>query len=210
VGASTRTAAGIGLVLALLARPAAADGQLGAAPWFPAVDPAGPQETFEHNTLAVVQTGEEGWRANRGKYRTLLTRHDFFVTVGRTDLARHQAASAATSRILFWSGLAGVGVGIGLLYAHVAEGGYDPSATPGLAFAAGGLVTVWMSSWFTGPSVAPEEAEEMADRYNIRLKLHIERETGGETRRPQQAARPRVLPWTDGRSAGGLMALVTF
>ena len=203
-------------MVALLARPAAADGQLGAAPWFPAVDPASPQETLEQNTLGVVEVGDGGWRVNRGKYRALLARHDFFVTVGRTDSARHHAASAATSRILFWSGLAGVGVGIGLLYAHAAEGGFEPSATPGLACAAGGLVTVWISSWFTGPTVTPEEAEEMAYRYNVRLKLHIERETGGETRGPQQAAAPRApraprfLPWTDGRSAGGVMALVAF
>jgi hypothetical protein len=209
VGASTRTAAGIGLVLALLARPAAADGQLGATPWFPLVDPASPQETLEQNTLGVVDVGEHGWRVNRGKYRTLLSRHDFFVTVGRTDLARHQTASAATSRILFWSGFAGVGIGIGLLYAHAAEGGAEPSATPGLAFAAGGLVTMWISSWFTGPSVTPEEAEEMAQRYNERLKLHIESETDREQRRPQQAAAPRLLPWTDGRSAG-VTALVAF
>jgi len=198
-------------MLALLARPASADGQLGAAPWFPLVDPASPQETFEQNTLGVVQVGDGGWRVNRGKYRTLVARHDFFVTVGRTDLARHQAASAATSRILFWSGLAGVGVGVGLLYAHAAEGGFEPSLTPGLACAAGGLVTMWISGWFTGPSVTPEEAEEMAYRYNVRLKLHIQRETDGETRRPpQQAAAPRLLPWTDGRSAGGVMALVAF
>lgn len=116
-------------MLTLLGRPADADGRLGAAPWFPIVEPeANPQETFEQNTLGVVHLGESGWRVNRGRYRALLTRHDFYVTVGRADLARHDAASAATSRIVFWSGFASVAVGAGLLYAHGAPG--EPSRRP--------------------------------------------------------------------------------
>ena len=43
------------------------------------------------------------------------------------------------SREVFWSGVVGMGVGVGLLYAHAAEGGFEPSATPGL-ICAGGLL----------------------------------------------------------------------
>lgn len=206
-------AAVAGLALLGSGRWAAAEegGRLGPSPWFPVVDPeAGAQETFDQNTLGIVRVGDEGWRVNRGKYRTLLARHDFFVTVGRTDLARHQATSAATSRIVFWSGFVGVAVGAGLLYAHAAKGGVDPSVQSGLIFAGGGLAAMWISTWITGPSVAPEEAEEMAQRYNEQLKLHIERETGTERRKPMQVRAPTLRPWTDGRSGGGLIALVTF
>jgi hypothetical protein len=204
----------VGLAAVLLAaRPAAAEGgHLGASPWFPHVDAdANPQETYDLNTLGVVRLGEEGWRVNRGKYRSLVSRHDFFVTVGRTDLARHDARSDAISSIVFWSGLASVGVGAVLVYAHGTPGGLDPSLQSGLLFGAGGFVGMWISTWFTGATVAPEEAEEMAQRYNEQLQLHIERETGSERRKPMQVRAPTLLlPWTDGLSGGGVMALAVF
>ena len=91
-----------------------------------------PSRCTSRTRWAIVHVGADGWRANRGKYRSLLTRHDFYVTLGRTDLARHDAASATTSHWLFWSGLAGVAVGALLFYAHVSPGGTDPGAAPGL------------------------------------------------------------------------------
>ena len=209
-------AAGFAAVLVILlvaARPALADeSRLGEAPWFPLIDPQAPQETFELNTLGIVHVGESGWRANRGKYRSLLTRHDFFVTVGRTDLARHQATSAATSQVVFWSGIASVGAGGLLLYAHASEGGFDPSIRTGLIFVGGGLLATWISTWITGPSVASDEAEEMALRYNEQLKLHIEREIDSPRPRPIRASAPAptVAPWADGRSAGGLALRAVF
>ena len=209
----------VGLLLGH-ARPARADeGRLGPAPWFPMLDPAtSPEETYEQNTLGIVHGGED-WRPNRGKYRSLLSRHDFFVTVGRTDLARHQAASAATSRIVFWSGVASVGVGAALVYAHAVRGGFEPSATSGLIFAGSGLLACWISTFITGPSVSIEEAEEMAHRYNQQLKVHIEHEVGDKAPPPVQAARPAqpspralswIAPWIDGRSAAGLLAAAAF
>jgi len=186
-------------------------GTLGPSPWVPLVD--GEQdagELYQLNTLAIVRIGDEGWRVNRGKYRKLLTRHDFYVTLGRTDLARHDAASAATSRLLFWSGVAGVAVGALLLYAHVSPGGADPGAAPGLIVAGGGLASVYVSSFFTGPSVEPEEAEEMAQRYNEHLKHHLEDPPASSGLRRVQARALRLLPWTDGRAAGGLMVLAAF
>jgi hypothetical protein len=208
----------------LAARPAAARaagsgsrpigqsvGQIGDVPWLPVVDPAvGPQETFELNTLDIVRVGEEGWRPNRGKYRSLLSRHDFYVTLGRTDLASHDAGSATTSRVLMWSGYAGLAVGGLLFYAHLSPGGVDPGLTPGFACVAAGGVAVLASGWFTGPLVSQAEAEEMARRYNERLRAHLQH--GGDDDRPQpvQALAPRVLPWTDGRSGGGILAVGAF
>lgn len=213
VGIATGMAALVALLVLAPARPARADdGQQGGSPWFPLVDPEAPQETFDRNTLGIVRVGESGWRANRGKYRSLLDRHDFFVTVGRLDLARHQASSAATSRVVFWSGIAGMGTGALLFYAHVSEGGFDPSFRTCLLFVGGGLLATWISTWITGPTVSSDEAEEMALRYNDQLKLHIEREIGSPPTRPLQAAAPapKVVPWTDGRSAGGLALRAVF
>ena len=73
------------------------------------------------------------------------------------------------------------------------------------------MTSVYASSFFTGPSVEPEEAEEMAQRYNERLeKQHLEGPREPSGLRPMQAAAPRLLPWTDGRSGGGLSLLATF
>jgi hypothetical protein len=191
---------------------AAADGgQLGASPWFPMVDAEkGAAETYDLNTLDIIRVGEDGWRANRGKYRSLLSRHDFYVTVGRTDLARREVSAAATSNALLWLGCAGVAAGGLLIYAHVSPGGYNPSLETGLIVAGAGLGTAYLSTFFTGPSVSQEEAMEMTQRYNERLKLHIEDQSGEAKPRPLQALGPRVVPWTDGRSGGGLVALVAF
>ena len=189
---------------------AAEDASVGASPWFPVVDPAvGPQQTFESNTLEIIRVGDEGWRADRGTYRANLTRHDFYVTVGRADLASSQSASLGTSRALWWGGYASVVVGGVLLYAHFSPGGFNPGVAPGLICLGGGIAAVWASSWFTGPSISPAEAEQMADRYNKLLRAHIEQETGETRPKPVQALAPRVLPWTDGRS-GGLVAFAAF
>ncbi len=186
-------------------------GQLGETPWLPVVDPAvGPQETFELNTLDIVRVGEDGWRPNRGKYRSLLSRHDFYVTLGRTDLAGSDAASATTSRVLMWSGYAGVAVGGLLFYAHLSPGGVDPGLTPGLVCVGAGAVAVLASGWFTGPSVSQAEAEEMARRYNERLRAHIQHEGDDDRPQPVQALAPRFVPWTDGRSGAGILAVGAF
>jgi len=201
------------LSVALAAVPAVAaeGGQIGDAPWFPFVDvQKGAAETYDLNTLDIIRVGADGWRANRGKYRSGLSRHDFYVTVGRSDLARREASSAATSHALLWFGCAGVVAGGLLLYAHVSPGGFDPSLGTGLLVAGAGLGTAYFSTFFTGPSVSQDEAAEMTERYNERLKLHIEEQSGETKAKPVQALAPRVLPFTDGRSGGGLVALLVF
>jgi hypothetical protein len=204
---------GAALAVALAAAPAVAaeGGQIGESPWFPFVDvQKGAAETYDLNTLDIIRTGDEGWRANRGKYRSGLSRHDFYVTVGRTDLARREVSAAATSHALLWFGCAGVVVGGLLIYAHVSPGGFNPSLDTGLIVAGAGLGTAYLSTFFNGPSVSQDEAAEMTQRYNERLKAHIEEQSGEQRTKPVQASAPRVLPWTDGHSGGGLLALVAF
>lgn len=69
------------LAVFLVARPRTAFAQgteLGPTPWFPIADPEKtPHELFEQNTLGIIRVGEQGWRANRGRYRESLTRRDF-------------------------------------------------------------------------------------------------------------------------------------
>lgn len=108
------------------------------------------------------------------------------------------------------TGVAGIGIGLLLLYAHFAEGGLEPGATPGLVVFAGGVAAYGASAFVTGPTVSADEAEAMIRRYNERLKLHIEEETGTRKEAPIQASRPRVFPWTDGRTGAGLMAVARF
>ena len=174
----------------------------------------GAAETYDQNTLDIIRVGDEGWRANRGKYRSQLSRHDFYVTVGRTDLARREVSAAATSRALLWFGCAGAVIGGVLVYAHVSPGGASPRLETGLIVAGAGVGTAYLSTFFNGPSVSQDEAAEMTQRYNERLKLHIEQQSGEAKPKPVQALTPRVVPFvvrsTDGRSGGGLLALVTF
>lgn len=200
-----------GAVLGLPGRAAAEDdGRLGQAPWFPMIDAEkSAQELVEQNALGIIRVGDQGWRANRGKYRSSLTRVDFYKTIGRVDLARQQSSSNTTSAVLTWTGVVGIGAGALLFYAHVAQGGLEPGPLPGLVFVGGGLASFGVSSFFTGPSVSADEAEEMSRRYNEVLKRHVEDETERK-QAPIQALRPRILPWTDGRTGGGLTALAVF
>jgi hypothetical protein len=194
-------------------RPAAAeDGRLGAAPWYPLVDPeVGPQETLEQNTLAIVRLGDNGWRVNRGKYRSLVSEYDFYKTVGRGDLAMRIDSAASTARTLFVFGAAGMTVGLMLLYANKVPGGYDPSVRPGLIVFGAGLAT-FLSIYVVvkRPDIGADDAVDMAERYNRQLKAHIERDVGEAKPKPVQAVAPRIFPWTDGQSGGGLVLLATF
>jgi hypothetical protein len=205
----------IGVVAALavaLDRPAAAeDGRLGARPWYPPVEPdKPPEETLDKHTLGIVRVGDNDWRVNRGKYRALMSRRDFYFTVGRGDLATRLEDAQNWSSVLFWSGVAGMAAGVGLLYASSADGGLEPSRRTGLIVLSGGLAVMLSSAFTREPDIPLDEAIDMAERYNKSLKAHIEREMGITKPNPVQAAAPRIGPWTDGRSSAGMFMLVTF
>jgi hypothetical protein len=201
----------VATVLVAARASGAEDAGPGASPWFPVVDPqVGPQKTFELNTLEIIRVGEDGWRADRGMYRASLTRHDFYVMVGRTDLASSMNSATTTSSVLRWTGYGAVAAGGVLFYEDASRGGVHTGWMPFVACVGGGAILVMVSNWFTGPSVSPAEAAEMADRYNKLLRAHIEQETGDESPKPVQAVfRPHLVPWTDGRE-GGLVAFATF
>jgi len=201
------------LVLGLSAPAARADDGDGAGrPWFPMIDPRAPGETYDLNELSVIRVGADDWRVNRGKYRESVSRHDFFVTIGRGDLAQRETSARATSGAILWCGVTAMGIGTWMLYAHFSPGGLDPSPAWGLGLLAGGGVAALVSGHIDGPSLSQDEVDGMARRYNDQLRTHIEEEDGQRPPSRIQAhlELPRLAPWTDGRSGLGLLAVGRF
>src|SRR6185369_17471625 len=91
----------------------------------------GAEETFELNTLGLIRVGGEEWRVFRGKYRSSVNRHDFFVTLGRPDLAAREASRRTAENAFYYGGLGTALVGGALLFAHLQSGGFDPPPAAG-------------------------------------------------------------------------------
>jgi len=206
----------VATVVALVVTVAPGRGHAGddpppAKPWLPMVEQdAAPEEVYAKYALSVVHVGEEGWRVNRGQYRESVARHDFFVTVGRPDLAAREGSRNGARNGLIWSGVCvGVTGGV-LILAGVSKGGWDPSPGWGLATMGVGIVLFWIGSSIHGPEVTSGEVDAVVNRYNELLKAHIEEETGTSKPRPIQARLELIAPFVDGRSGGGVMALARF
>jgi len=158
--------------------------ELGDTVWIPMVDPdKGAEATFEQNTLGLIHEGEGAnadWRICRGKYRESVSRHDFFITVGRPDLARRQASRQSKHNWMVLGGVAGIIGGAWVIGASVSKGGWDPPWYLGGGLMAGGAIAYFASDIFEGPELKVDEAESLVRRYNEylqeRLKLNPERE----------------------------------
>jgi hypothetical protein len=152
--------------------------ELGDTVWLPMVDPEkGAAETFERNTLGIIRTGDgedAEWRIFRGKYREGVSRHDFFVTVGRPDLASREASRQAKRRTLLIGGISAAIVGVFVVGANVSKGGWDPPLWLGGALVGGGLIAYWVSDVFEGPDLNSDEADGLVRRYNERLRDHLQ------------------------------------
>ena len=151
---------------------------LGGTVWVPMVDPEkGPEETFELNTLGVIREGDganAGWRISRGKYRESVSRRDFFITVGRPDLARRESSRQSKHTALVLGGLAATVGGVWVLGATFTKGGWDPPAWLGGGLMAGGLIAFfWVSDLFEGPDLKVDEAEGLVRRYNEHLQERL-------------------------------------
>jgi len=160
------------------ARVHAAD--LGDTVWIPMVDPEkGAEETFELNTLGLIREGDDGdaeWRIYRGKYRESVSRHDFFITVGRPDLAKRESTRQSRHSLFVVGGIAAIIAGGWLTFASVSEGGWDPPWGVGAGLIAGGFVSFyWISDAFAGPDLNVDEAEGLIRRYNERLQDRLQR-----------------------------------
>src|SRR6187551_1104418 len=122
------------VVAAAPGRARAADGVQPAKPWLPMVEEgASPDEVYAKYALSVVHAGDEGWRVNRGQYRESVSRKDFFVTVGRPDLAAREGSRSGARSGLIWSGVAVAVTGGVVMLAGISKGGWDPPPVWGLA-----------------------------------------------------------------------------
>jgi len=193
----------------------AADGPTQAAdepagkPWLPLIeDGASPDDVYEKHALSVVHVGEAGWRVNRGKYREGVAREDFYVTIGRADLASRERSGEGLRSGLIWGGAAVTLVGGGLMFAGISHGGFDPPPMVGFAVMGAGIATLLIGSMVHGPDVPVGEVDAMVARYNARLRAHIEE--GGSRPCLIQARFQVVTPFVDGRSGGGLAAIARF
>lgn len=189
----------------------AGDDQRTAKPWLPMVEEdASVDEVYGKYALSVVHIGEEGWRVNRGQYREGVSRKDFFVTVGRPDLAAREQSRNGLRSGLIWSGMAVGFTGGVLMFAGISKGGWDPPPTWGFATMGAGAALVLIGSMIHGPIVTVDEVDAVVNRYNDLLKAHIEEETGTSKPKPIQARLELITPFVDGRSGGGLMAVASF
>jgi hypothetical protein len=190
--------------------------ELGGTVWVPMVDPEkGPEETLELNTLGVIREGDGAnadWRIYRGKYRESVSRHDFFIAVGRPDLAQRDSSRQSKHTALVVGGLAATVAGVWVLGATFTKGGWDPPAWLGGALMAGGVISFfWLSDLFEGPDLKVDEAEGLVRRYNEhlqeRLKPPAERDNRIQAMRLGQSL--HLAPWL-APGAGGLAVAARF
>ena len=209
-----RSGAAVALVATATLAPrlarAGADEEQGR-PWFPTVEEgAAPADVYAKYALSVVHVGEDGWRVNRGQYRENVSRQDFFVTVGRADLAARERGRSGLRNGFIWTGAGLAATGGLFLYASISRGGYDPPSSWGLGLMGAGAVSILIGSAIHGPDVTSDEVEAVVGRYNDLLKAHIEEETGTSKPKPVQARLELLVPFVDGRSGGGLLAVARF
>jgi hypothetical protein len=179
--------------------------ELGDTVWIPMVDPEkGAEETFALNTLALIREGEGGdadWRICRGKYRESVSRRDFFITVGRPDLARRESTRQSRHTLMVVGGLVAAVAGVWVVGATVTKGGWDPPWALGGGLIAGGLISYWASDVFAGPDLKIDEADSLIRRYNERLLDRL-KEPGERDKHIQVMRSLRLAPWIAAGSAG--------
>jgi hypothetical protein len=189
----------------------AGDDERTSKPWLPMVEEdASPDEVYGKYALSVVHVGDEGWRVNRGQYRESVSRKDFFVTVGRPDLAAREQSRNGLQIGLLSTSVGLVITGGVVMFAGISKGGWDPPPTWGFATMGAGAALVLIGSMIHGPIVTVDEVDAVVNRYNDLLKAHIEEETGTSKPKPIQARLELISPFVDGRSGGGLMAVASF
>jgi hypothetical protein len=143
-----------------------------------------PEETYALNALDLVHqritkvtllgigiVKADSWRPVRGKYRWRMSRQEFFLHVGRRDLAEQQSSTDTWSDVLFYGGFAVTLSGV--LYPFLTRNEDGGIQSEGLliggALFLGGLVMSNVGAAFSGPVVDAKAASSLALRYNERL-----------------------------------------
>lgn len=204
--ALSRFAIGVALALAEWLAPMVVHAaELGDTVWIPLVDPEkGAEETFAQNTLGLIHEGEGAnadWRICRGKYRESVSRHDFFITVGRPDLARRESSRNSKHNWMVLGGIAGIIAGPVVLGASFSKGGWDPPWALGAGLIAGGAISYFASDIFAGPDLKVDEADGLVRRYNERLLDRL-RPPERESRIQAAVQSIELAPWIAPGSGG--------
>jgi len=186
---------------------------LGDTVWIPMVDPEkGAEETLELNSLGLIREGEGAdadWRIYRGKYRESVSRHDFFITVGRPDLAKRESSRQSRHSLLVIGGVTAIVAGSWLVFAAVSKGGWDPPLALGAGLMAGGFISFfWVSNLFSGPDLNLDETEGLIRRYNERLRDRLI-QPADRGNRIQVMQTLHLAPWI-APGSGGLAVAARF
>ncbi|MGC4066767.1 MAG: hypothetical protein QM784_19450 [Polyangiaceae bacterium] len=163
-----------------------------------------PTETFELNHLALVRqrytkltflgfsiVSEETWWPVRGKYRYGLSRQDFFERAGQPNLAERQSLRDTWSDVLFYGGFV-VSLGaIAYPFVFQGEDGVEEGdILVGLGIFLTGVVATNIGSLMSGPVIDREEAERLAQRYNLALSRRLALGPSAYQRAPFHASTP--------------------
>jgi len=154
-------------------------------PLFGGLEPAAnAAESYRLNALEIVHEGMSGsfptivvgrsnwWRPVRGKFRYTTSYDDFYLKMGRDDLGARDRHRRVLADAFFWGGvivsIGGLAVMISGLSAH-----RDTRAEVGAGMFGGGFVMTTIGSRIQPPLVSEEDADQMANEYNRRLRIYL-------------------------------------
>ncbi len=164
-------------------------------------------ETLQLNTLGLVHqrltkisligipiVREDTWYPVVGKYRYGLSREEFYLRVGKPELAAQQSSRDTTSNILFYGGFAVALSGIVVpLVTQDEDGVTEGGILIGAALFVGGVVMSNIGSAMSGPVIDQTEAEALAQRYNGALALRVSRGASSSLMAPIRPVRSAKL-----------------
>jgi hypothetical protein len=126
---------------------------------------------YEAARLCLIRINQNDFSICRGPYREEVTAYDFYVLVGRQDLADKDSHRRLALGLTVGGGLAAALLGLVSLVAPIVPGSDEKAPWPvTVGLIGGGLTIGWIgSAAFGGPTVTPNEAAGLVNLYNARL-----------------------------------------
>jgi hypothetical protein len=192
----------LGVVVIVPDRPARAEDLVVAPAPRDAVETYQQRFVWFYDYVTISGIFGRSWRPYQGKYRAPLDGEDFYLAIGRPDLAsRYRARYGLRVGLLVGGGVVVLGAWGILASKH--EGA-------AVAAAVGGFGTMFVGSLLATDPIGESEARQLADEYNKGLKGTLNLGLGGATPAPRRPiGRGLVLP-TIAVSGGGLSWLQSF